>query len=346
MPSTLMHKEEWLIGGAFGQRWFWKDRWWYRYDGPRPRPVQNHSFRESIRIVGDLSVDSYSFDPTYTGSPVREQVENRALDVFTSRLGEAAALGVDFAERRQSIDMIVKRTTQLIGFTRSLRKGDFRTAGRYLGVDHTPKRVRPGKQLANNWLEYHFGWEPLIKDIHQAVEVLQGGVPPARVKGKAARSKTVESHTSGIGSGTIWYWTHQVCCGAEVSVSNPNLWLANQMGLINPAVVAWELVPFSFVVDWFVPVGNFLSSFTTTAGLNVQRQFTTHKVTVIDLFHTDGIDGSHTSGGSRTLRRSFAMNRISSLPSYHLILPKSLGLPSVSRAATAVSLLLQQMKGR
>lgn len=337
MPSTLKHKEEWLTGGSFGNRWWWRDKWWYSYSGPRPRPVQNYSLRESIHIAGDFAVDSFAFDTTYTGSPLRNQVENAALDKFTKALGEAAALGVDFAERRQSIDMIVKRTTQLIGFVRALKKGDFRTAGRHLGVDHQPKRVRPGKQLANNYLEYHFGWEPLVKDIYSAVDVLQGGVPPARVKGKAVRSVNIDLDLN-PNPHYKHFWTHSVCIGAEVAVTNPNLWLANQLGLINPAVVAWELVPFSFVVDWFIPVGNFLQSFTTTAGLNVQRQFTTHKVVLIDYFKV--------VGGNAEMRRVFSLNRLSSLPSYHLILPSSIGLPSVSRAATAVSLLIQQLKGR
>jgi len=38
-------------------------------------------------------------------------------------------------------------------------------------------------------------------------------------------------------------------------------------GLINPATVVWELVPFSFVVDWFAPVGNTLDALTSGVGL-------------------------------------------------------------------------------
>jgi hypothetical protein len=31
--------------------------------------------------------------------------------------------------------------------------------------------------------------------------------------------------------------------------------------------VAWEIIPFSFVADWFLPVGKFLSHLTATSGL-------------------------------------------------------------------------------
>jgi len=32
------------------------------------------------------------------------------------------------------------------------------------------------------------------------------------------------------------------------------------LGITNPLLIGWELVPFSFVVDWFLPVGNWLES--------------------------------------------------------------------------------------
>ena len=57
-------------------------------------------------------------------------------------------------------------------------------------------------------------------------------------------------------------------------ISSPNSLKANQLGLVNPASVAWELIPFSFLVDWFLPVGKFLESYTDTVGMqldNIQR---------------------------------------------------------------------------
>jgi hypothetical protein len=47
--------------------------------------------------------------------------------------------------------------------------------------------------------------------------------------------------------------------------TNLNSW--GSFGLLNPAAVAWELLPFSFVVDWFLPVGRYLE------GLDVPMRF-------------------------------------------------------------------------
>jgi hypothetical protein len=38
------------------------------------------------------------------------------------------------------------------------------------------------------------------------------------------------------------------------------------LGITNPLLVAWELVPFSFVVDWFLPIGNYLESLDSLLG--------------------------------------------------------------------------------
>lgn len=36
--------------------------------------------------------------------------------------------------------------------------------------------------------------------------------------------------------------------------------LPGRFGLLNPLEVIWELVPFSFVADWFLPIGDYLSA--------------------------------------------------------------------------------------
>ena len=57
----------------------------------------------------------------------------------------------------------------------------------------------------------------------------------------------------------------EVCCYYTVS----NSWLAglNNLGLINPFTVIWELMPMSFVIDWLLPIGNFLDALTAHVGL-------------------------------------------------------------------------------
>lgn len=40
------------------------------------------------------------------------------------------------------------------------------------------------------------------------------------------------------------------------------------LGLLNPLQVAWETVPFSFMLDWLLPVGDFLEALDAVRGLD------------------------------------------------------------------------------
>jgi hypothetical protein len=49
------------------------------------------------------------------------------------------------------------------------------------------------------------------------------------------------------------------------------------MGLENPLAVAWEVVPFSFVLDWWIPVGNILQAYSDARGLSFGSGYTSHR---------------------------------------------------------------------
>lgn len=56
-------------------------------------------------------------------------------------------------------------------------------------------------------------------------------------------------------------------------------------GLTNPLLTAWELVPFSFVADWFVNVGDTIASLDnlhSVKSLDVIRSCRTHSLITID----------------------------------------------------------------
>jgi hypothetical protein len=130
--------------------------------------------------------------------------------------------------------------------------------------------------------------------------------------------------------------------GAEIFVSNPNLYLANKLGFVNPGVIAWELVPFSFVIDWFVPVGNFLSQWTDFVGLTLQKAYTTKTAYTEDrdrylLLIPPGVRDD------KNYKLWYQMRRDLGISSYKLGRNRVTGLSPV-RGITAVSLLLQKLR--
>lgn len=135
---------------------------------------------------------------------------------------------------------------------------------------------KSSKALANNFLEVHFGWEPLVKDIYATASILSELWPPIRVKASATCHNTWTEYT-GTNPVNQRIYKHRVTwkCGCQLLPNDGNFDLARRMGLTDPAAVAWELVPFSFVFDWFVNVGDFLQSFNDLASFNTKNPWRT-----------------------------------------------------------------------
>lgn len=272
------------------------------------------------------------------------QAVNSVYDKFRDSVkGAEAMVAVNIAERNQSLQMIEDRAKQLLLFCNAVRRRNFKNAAAILGVK-PPKDVKHlGKDVANAFLEFHFGWEPLIGDIYSSVKILQGGVPNkvVRCRGRRETSRLTERDDTGQRIDAIQCLaTAQSSASCRVVVTNPSLHVADQLGLVNPAGIAWELVPFSFVVDWFVPVSSFLNSMTDFLGLTLDNAsyFTLLRTPV----WTYSIDYYIEPFGHMHITTSgFYAERKLGIPSVTLVPSRVYGI-SPTRAATAISLLLQQ----
>lgn len=185
---------------------------------------------------------------------------------------EVGALGVSIATAGQSISMLRGSATRLIGILDA--------ANRFYLSARSKKRRQKIRRLINRGaqptaglvLEGFFGWAPLIEDFSSAVKTLANPWPP----GWVSSSQTFQTGGSGSffdGSWTreSWQWsaTGRVSYACRVEVSNPNLWLGNKLGLINLPGIAWDLVPWSFLVNMFSNMGQVMGSLTDLAGVSL-----------------------------------------------------------------------------
>lgn len=266
----------------------WLYRKWYRQKPPFPntgRPPSSYEFSTcqvtrrsgtyAIAVAGNTRTGGNVRTLTHENTD-RQRAINIAYGKFVDSVNEEAMLLVNAYERKQAVLMVEKSASRMLYSFLLLRKGYRRQAMKALGLTPKGKKWNKAKDVSGLWLEFHFGWEPLIKDIHSAVEILQADVSPSIARGVGSTTTT----TGSVSAKDKW-WNSRVRnkfiakIQAEVSVTNPNLHRAAQLGLINPASVAWELIPFSFLVDWFIPVGQFLNSWTDFAGLKLDNAFTT-----------------------------------------------------------------------
>lgn len=210
-----------------------------------------------------------------------------ARERFASAVSEQAQVAVNLAERESTKKMVAGKFVSLLRAYRSFRRGDFKSARKALKAQKkdtpTPDPRRFLKEPGQAWLEWHFGWKPLYGDIHRGMEILTSPYPVPTAIGRGRDEKSWRYDRSdyrcqhdAVAKATV---------RADVYIQNENLWMANQLGLLNPASVAWELVPFSFLIDWVANVGDFVAQFNEFTGLRLERPLTSWKFHVVSDCH-------------------------------------------------------------
>jgi hypothetical protein len=110
-------------------------------------------------------------------------------------------------------------------------------------------------------LELQYGWLPLLStcfESMQAFEAISNG-PRTKVFFASAvegRKYDLGSPSPSIGSSPV-----NIKVGRRLQYEMyEELSVPRQLGLEDPLSIAWELTPWSFVIDWFFPFGNYLSN--------------------------------------------------------------------------------------
>lgn len=187
-------------------------------------------------------------------------------------------LGVAFGERKATARLLGDTATRLARSVRSLRRGEIRNAMNQLGISSSKREPR-GSNVPQKWLELQYGWKPLLSDVYGAATALENRPKGDwRVTAKATRSLKKEyTYTfpvyPGFGSsaspiaGVIRARVDKsVFARIDALPQNEAAISLASLGVTNPLVVVWELVPWSFVVDWALPIGNYLDSLDALLG--------------------------------------------------------------------------------
>lgn len=189
------------------------------------------------------------------------------------------------AEYRQSAGMFVETLTRCGNALLALKKGRLTRAASLL----FPKTK---KELANDWLLFQYGIKPLLSDIDGAAKML--AIPEDRYfdiivrRKRKVPGKRVEG-SAGVGYSSAWFETTDVYSELEVEVkykvrlkiTSPTANVEREMarlGFGNLNSVAWEVIPWSFIIDWVLPIGDYLNNLDAFSGLTV---VSAHKTTFV-----------------------------------------------------------------
>lgn len=186
-------------------------------------------------------------------------------------------LSVFLGESKQMLDMVGSSALRISQAFEHAKKRDFEAAANVLarGYAHDSKArkrlvsFRPlkggrGDTVASNWLELQYGWIPLLSDAKSAAEQL------AHRLEVPFRTRVVSSVTASL-PGSYWdeqnlsfKWT----AGRSLSQKRIIAYFEESQqetipqlsGLLDPELVLWERLPYSFVADWFAPIGGYLQA--------------------------------------------------------------------------------------
>lgn len=361
----------WLSSCAFKEGYRWK----VGEDKQQILPYNGKVFRLRSASVGPNQGWLYwYYDPNPLGSDsfyskgmvnsppaFGQQTYNKAYEKFKDvALGENATWGTTIAEGREALGLIGTRTGQIFRSYKALRKGNFSRFCKELGIEpkrkhkryttwHEGSRKSVVREVARKssglWLEYWFGWAPLAGEIYQSTVALTAQNTSGKHWGSSGMKLPDETISYHHGGGSAKRVTERgvyvVKTGAIVSYSSPNVALAQQMGLANPLAIAWELVPFSFVVDWFTNIGDCLGALSDLYGVDLYRPYTTEFLRSHVIFETTWNHYNPATWCTYSFT-TYQHRRKHGLISPVFVQPRLANFgQSLTRAATAVSLLVQ-----
>lgn len=125
---------------------------------------------------------------------------------------------------------------------------------------------------AKGYVAYNYGIKPLMSDAYAIASIIRNGL----ISNMMPEVKFVQLDGS-FGPPTAYanlevdWKSSNFKRGAEIciryGVKNQTLYDLNRYGVLDPLSLAWDLVPLSFVVDWFTGIGAFIDSLTQPFGL-------------------------------------------------------------------------------
>lgn len=269
-----------------------------------------------------------SLNPSWTS------IENKVRSKLRS---DYANFAQALAEYRQTADLFSSATRDFVRISRGLLRRD---------PSVLLPRSKWSKATSGQWLKYQYGVLPLMSDVHGAVNTLYARTQlPIYQTGRVSSSeyeskqKTMDVRLFNRLAGTALLRSESKCESRikyRVMFSNEPASTLSRLGLSNPAVLAWELIPFSFVVDWFFNIGDCLQSLDTCNQITSLEVIRARKT--ISIVSAAPKSGSWSGSGNRN---EIVYNRQAPAGLSLIVRPEYSPSPSWTKLSIAMALLVQ-----
>lgn len=202
-------------------------------------------------------------------------------------------LGVFLGEGREALSMIASSTTRIYTALKSLKRGDipnmyraltgsargrryerFRKDG-YLNYDDfelrelrrnqkiafLDKQQSYDRDLSSLWLEAQYGWKPLLKDIEGAAAYVAERLERSPERVVVVRSRLQKDYSPDSQAPlSVQLLNGRSVVSKQIIARIRSENTTALTGVMDVSSVAWELLPWSFVIDWALPIGSYLKA--------------------------------------------------------------------------------------
>lgn len=206
-------------------------------------------------------ISCYGGGANMPADPITSNDKNNLVSSLRDRIqGSSFNAGVFLAEGNQALAMIADRATRLARAARYVRAGNYTAARHVLLVSkNVNQRYSGAKDVGSVWLEMQYGWLPLVNDLYEGAQALSHFfTTPLQQTYSVSMTKKGELPTSQYSGYTWGAASNEARRRIKAIVREADT--AKLVGLTDPLSIVWEKLPWSFVVDWALPIGTYLSA--------------------------------------------------------------------------------------
>jgi len=227
----------------------------YPYNGPRG--VGSMVFSGDWAPLGSTGLITWDNDD-------QNLANARALDELNESIRGSTDLSIDAFQLDKTL---------------ALRKDIGKVVSSLLKIKRNPANWRLFTNTTSSvWLQWVYGIKPTLQSIHDIVHHTSNFYQEEGImfKGRGTVKRSVAVPDDNVPDisfqGTTQCSTSRRCeIKCFLCIPNNSLTNIARLTSLNPASIAWELMPFSFVVDWFVNIGGYVRNLETA--LIYQRYF-------------------------------------------------------------------------
>lgn len=271
------------------------------------------------------------------------------------------------AELHKTLELGASTATTVARVLSLIKRGRLGDAMAVTFPNRKGKRFQRG--ASNAVLAYKYGVTPFLNDLYDSAAALSAAVQARWDNQQPQRMKITQKRVGFISEPTVYFVNPQDVTGVmnlacsdsrrlyvKFHVADPQQYIAARFGFTNPLTTVWDLVPFSFVFDWFSSFNNWLSSFDAGVGIEFDSCFLARRREAFGI-PVGSVQSTYFNIGCTVVgsAQGLVVERVS-LPSLPQALPQGItwspgllkkgvsdGLPSLSaaRLTSALALLRQ-----